>query len=530
MAIPFLSDIKLNGNQIKELVVDHKSSSQPTSGYHGQLIFRTDENKIYINTSTTFNSPSWSSIAGDITGITAGNGLVGSATTGDVTIDVGPSKGISVSANRVSVDPDDVTLNFDGSSDAAKLQLKEIATARILGNVSGNSAVPTALTKANVLSMINVADGAQVNVGTNLTVTENNTTVDIASSTGSNDTIQAATTSKAGVMTKDDKSKLDGIAASANNYSLDLTKLNAVTSAMNENSTLTFGDAGDDTTVVIKGDLTVIGTTTTNNVETVSTSNGVIFEGSAADANEGTLKAGTLTNDRTYTLPDASGTVALTSDITGTNSGTNTGDEPDATTSVKGVVELATNTEANAGTSTSRAVTPANLGAYTGSSTITTVGTIATGVWQGSAISTDYIANTSGTNTGDEPNASTSTRGVIEIATTTEASTGTDTGRAVTPAGVKQFDDDRKYVETITSAISANASYDVDHGLGTRDVIVKVYALVADLTTSGTNIVAQYDEVQIDVNHATDAKVTITPNIAIRAVATGSLRVLVKSL
>ena len=77
MAIPFLSDIKLNGNQIKELVVDHKSSSQPTSGYHGQLIFRTDENKIYINTSTNFNSPSWSSIAGDITSVTAGNGLTG---------------------------------------------------------------------------------------------------------------------------------------------------------------------------------------------------------------------------------------------------------------------------------------------------------------------------------------------------------------------------------------------------------------------------------------------------------------------
>jgi hypothetical protein len=38
----------------------------------------------------------------------------------------------------------------------------------------------------------------------------------------------------------------------------------------------------------------------------------------------------TLTADRTYTLPNNSGTVALTSDITGTNSGTNTGDETGA--------------------------------------------------------------------------------------------------------------------------------------------------------------------------------------------------------
>ena len=318
MAIPFLSDIKLNGNQIKELVVDHKSSSQPTSGYHGQLIFRTDENKIYINTSTNFNSPSWSSIAGDITSVTAGNGLTGDATTGDVSLAVGASKGISVGADKVSVDPDDVSLNFTNNTDSAKLQLKEIANNRILGNVSGDSEVPTALTKSDVLTMINVADGAQVNVGTNITVTENNSTVDIESSTGSNDTIQAATTSKAGVMTKDDKSKLDGIATSANNYSLDLTKLNTVTSGMTDADTLTFGDSGNDTQVTIKGNLTVIGTTTTNNVETVSTSSGVIFEGTAADGHDATLVSVVASSDKTYTLPNITGHVPILSNDPGT--------------------------------------------------------------------------------------------------------------------------------------------------------------------------------------------------------------------
>lgn len=78
-------------------------------------------------------------------------------------------------------------------------------------------------------------------------------------------------------------------------------------------NTLTIG-AGT-TTVVIPGDLQVTGTVTTNNVETVSTSNGVIFEGNAADENELTLLAGTLTADRTITLPNATGTVALTDDL-----------------------------------------------------------------------------------------------------------------------------------------------------------------------------------------------------------------------
>jgi hypothetical protein len=38
----------------------------------------------------------------------------------------------------------------------------------------------------------------------------------------------------------------------------------------------------------------------------------------------------TNTASRTYTLKDANGTLAFTSDITGTNSGTNTGDETTA--------------------------------------------------------------------------------------------------------------------------------------------------------------------------------------------------------
>lgn len=76
------------------------------------------------------------------------------------------------------------------------------------------------------------------------------------------------------------------------------------------------------TTVIIPGDLQVTGTVTTNNVETISTSNGVVFEGNAADEHEVTLLAGTVTADRTITLPDNTGTVALTSDLPTVNNGT----------------------------------------------------------------------------------------------------------------------------------------------------------------------------------------------------------------
>ena len=67
--------------------------------------------------------------------------------------------------------------------------------------------------------------------------------------------------------------------------------------------------------LIVGGDLTVTGKTITNDVEVVSTSNGVVFEGSVTDNHEGLLKAGAITGDRTYTLPNKSGTVAMTSDI-----------------------------------------------------------------------------------------------------------------------------------------------------------------------------------------------------------------------
>jgi hypothetical protein len=69
-----------------------------------------------------------------------------------------------------------------------------------------------------------IAANAQVNVATNLAQgTRTTTSVPITSSTGSAATLDVATTSLAGVMSSADKSKLDGIAAGANNYSLPAT-------------------------------------------------------------------------------------------------------------------------------------------------------------------------------------------------------------------------------------------------------------------------------------------------------------------
>jgi len=74
---------------------------------------------------------------------------------------------------------------------------------------------------------------------------------------------------------------------------------------------------------------------------------------------------------------------------------------------------------------------------YSGDDAIVTVGTIGTGTWQGTAINATYLDGQSGTNTGDEPDASVTVKGIVELATTVETTTGTDTSRAVTPDGLK---------------------------------------------------------------------------------------------
>ena len=66
-------------------------------------------------------------------------------------------------------------------------------------------------------------------------------------------------------------------------------------------------------TARITGDLTVQGTTTT--IESAAVNTSLVFEGATADAYETTLTLVDPTADRTITLPDTTGTVALTADL-----------------------------------------------------------------------------------------------------------------------------------------------------------------------------------------------------------------------
>lgn len=105
---------------------------------------------------------------------------------------------------------------------------------------------------------------------------------------------------------------------------------------------------------------------------------------------------------------DVSGELILTLRGGGTvNAGSPSLTIPDSSTTVKGIVELATSAETETGTDTVRAITPASLAA---------------------ALVALVPANL--------PDSSATVKGKVELATDAEAVTGTDTVRAITPANL----------------------------------------------------------------------------------------------
>ena len=327
MAIPFLSNIKLNGNQIKELVVDHKSGGQPTSAYHGQLIFRTDENKIYINHSTTYGSPSWSSIAGDITSITAGAGLTTpGGTTGDVTINAIGGDGITVGADEIEATVDGTTLELSATDGSGAIRIKDggVATDKIADDavtlaklahqsndtvfkVNG-SGVPTAGTIDTVNITADAVTGAKI--ADNAVDSEHYTDGSIDTDHIADDQVTFAKFQNISTNT------LLGRTTAMNGDMEEITPANHrpfLKSALGGgfgSDALTIGDSDD--TITIPGNLKVTGDTTYSN-ETIQIvdDNKLAFRAGDSDTAELILTASDVTSDKTITIPGITGKVGI---------------------------------------------------------------------------------------------------------------------------------------------------------------------------------------------------------------------------
>ena len=118
-----------------------------------------------------------------------------------------------------------------------------------------------------------------------------------------------------------------------------------------------------------------------------------------SDIGAGTISGINITDDSETAHSSAKGDYSLkiaggAGIGTGIADGTLTIDATSSSTSGAGIVELATTAETTTGTATGLAVTPDGLkDGYQGSTNVTTLGTIATGTWQGTAIASGYLQN-----------------------------------------------------------------------------------------------------------------------------------------
>ena len=187
--------------------------------------------------------------------------------------------------------------------------------------------------------------------------------------------------------------------------------------------------------------------------------NGTAWVGISADAVKSIVAGNGLTSSGTDTVTISLGTPSSSgsgSNTFGSNGLTATSHThqislPDASTTAKGVIEIATDAEATTGTDTTRAINAKPLAAAKQDAIDSAKVTIQTsnGITGGSA-----TAGNSFTLSGVD--ATTSAKGVVELATQDEVNTGTDTTRVVTAAtlgkgkanGVASLDENSKIISS----------------------------------------------------------------------------------
>lgn len=172
MAKKVLVNLDLSKNQILNVALQNLTSP-PGSPVQGQIYYNSTDKAVYF-----WDGTQWINVSGDITGVTAGNGLTGGGTTGTVTLDVNPDN-VTIEVVSDAVQIKDLGVSTGKLADAAVTTIKignnqvtfakmqQIGTLKLLGNTTGGTAN---VAEVDILTSTTLAGAANTNIPTALAV------------------------------------------------------------------------------------------------------------------------------------------------------------------------------------------------------------------------------------------------------------------------------------------------------------------------------------------------------------------------
>ena len=450
----FLAHIDLSKNQLQNAII-HPLGTEPT-GVEGQIYYNSSVNdkKLYIH-----NGSGWVPV-GDITSVasTTSQLTVTSGTTGEVSLALDVAS--SVTNGGTGLVTSDLLYDYITGGTVSVTSI----TAGTGISVNSSTGAVT-ITNTDLGSSQNIFKNFAV-AGQNTVVADsNNDTLTIAAGSNvtittdaSTDTITIASTYTNTTYNLDGETVSGGAAIILNgsDSSVDGLKIlgtaNEVEVTYNGNE-IVVGLPND---VVIAGNLTVNGTTTTVNTETINLADNIItlnsnYTGSAPTENGGIeVERGTIAN-----------------------------------------VSLVWNESTDRWTFTNDGTTFYNI-PISGDATVTSIS-----ISQGNGITVaDTSVGTVKSFIVSANNASETAVGVIELATQAEVNAGTDTVRAVTPATLATYIANQAAADSFAYPLTATAgSQTIPHTLGTTDVIVQLFdvltgeTIYADVARTSTSLI-----------------------------------------
>lgn len=546
-------NIDFNDNQALNMVLQQLVTN-PASVVEGMIFQNTTSDKVYVGLNGSWVE--LSSAIGDITEVIGGSNInVSGGTSGAATVNLDSSVTDAIALNTAKTG---ITASQTSAitANTAKTGISSSQASAITANtsktgitssqasaISANTAktgISTAQASAISANSAKVSD-INHNVTTDLDVTATDSSLVITSSDGDDASIPAATSSAWGAMSDEQaaaviaNSAKTGItssqasAISANTAKTGISSSQAsaitantaktgITTAQAEKITANTAKTGitsaqasaitantakvSDINHNVSTNLGITGTTAARTITSSDGTNATIpVATTSASGVMSAAQVSTLNGKANTASPTLTGTPAAPTASAATNS-TQIATTAYVTTAVSNLVggapgalntlnELA---EAIGDDDDYAATITTALGTKAPTASPTFTGTVS-GITK-AMVGLGNVANiaVSGTNTGDEPDASTGTKGIVQLASTSEALAGSNSGKAVTPAGLAA----RSY----KAAIGGSASIAVSHGLSTRDVMVQMFDSVTFETIYAQVVRTSTSVVTVDFNSA----------------------------